>query len=273
MPVPKDVVDAAVRAARARGQDVGDVPVAAIAREAGVSRSTLLRRLGGTRAALDDAVRAAGVDPGGRAPVRIRALAAAASLLQEEGLASTTMEAIAAHADCAVESLYAAYGTRDELLAATFERYSPLTDIERFFDAPPADLRTTVTAFYRTIGAALIRPPRVVPALLAEILSRPESPTARAIYERGAPRLLAALGGWLATEVRAGRIRELPVPLLIQQLLAPFVAHAALRPILEGIGIALPDPDLASVIFADNFLRAVATSGSSPSGRPPRNAT
>jgi hypothetical protein len=35
-----------------------------------MSRSTLLRRLGDSRAALDEAVRAAGVDPGGQ-PVRV----------------------------------------------------------------------------------------------------------------------------------------------------------------------------------------------------------
>jgi AcrR family transcriptional regulator len=66
-----DLVAAAVRTAERLGKDVADVPVAAIAAEAGVSRSTLLRRLGGTRAALDQAVRAAGVDPGGQPPVRV----------------------------------------------------------------------------------------------------------------------------------------------------------------------------------------------------------
>ena len=76
-PVAEELVQAALRAAEKRGKDVADVPVLAIAREAGMSRSTLLRRLGGTRAALDEAVRAAGVDPGGQAPVRARALNAA----------------------------------------------------------------------------------------------------------------------------------------------------------------------------------------------------
>ncbi|HWS92151.1 MAG TPA: hypothetical protein VN306_06530, partial [Mycobacterium sp.] len=56
--VTDDLVQAALRAARALGKDVADVPVIAIAREAGLSRSTLIRRLGGTRAALDAAVRA-----------------------------------------------------------------------------------------------------------------------------------------------------------------------------------------------------------------------
>src|ERR1043166_7268659 len=83
LPVADELVQAALRAAEKRGKDVADVPVLAIAYEAGMSRSTLLRRLGGSRAALDKAVRAAGVDPGGQAPVRTRALDAAAALISE----------------------------------------------------------------------------------------------------------------------------------------------------------------------------------------------
>ena len=76
--VPADVVAAALRAAENLGRNVADVPLIAIAREAGMSRSTLIRRLNGSRQPLDDAVRAAGVELGGRPPVRERAVLAAA---------------------------------------------------------------------------------------------------------------------------------------------------------------------------------------------------
>ena len=66
--VEQRLVAAALAVARARGRDVADVPLAEIAAAASMSRSTLLRRLGGTRGPLDDAVRRAGVDPGGRPP-------------------------------------------------------------------------------------------------------------------------------------------------------------------------------------------------------------
>lgn len=72
-----DLVAAAVRVAEQSGKDVADVPLKAIAQAAGVSRSTLVRRLNGSRLALDEAVRAAGIDPGGR-PVRVRAIEAGA---------------------------------------------------------------------------------------------------------------------------------------------------------------------------------------------------
>ncbi|SII64639.1 Putative transcriptional regulator, TetR family [Mycobacteroides abscessus subsp. abscessus] len=66
-------MNAALQAAHALGKDVADVPLVEVARAAGVSRSTLLRRLGGTRQALDAAVRETGVDPGrARACARTR---------------------------------------------------------------------------------------------------------------------------------------------------------------------------------------------------------
>src|ERR1700753_1780215 len=115
--VPADVVAAALRAAENLGRDVADVPLIAIAQEAGMSRSTLVRRLNGSRQPLGDAVGAAGVGPhvpaavdartrrrgaaagrsrgearGARPPVRERAVDAAASLISERGLAAANLE-------------------------------------------------------------------------------------------------------------------------------------------------------------------------------------
>lgn len=258
--VGDDLVQAALRAARNLGKDVADVPVIAIAREAGVSRSTLIRRLGGSRTSLDEAVRAAGVDPGGQAPVRTRALDAAAKLIDNSGLTSATLEAIAAATPCSVHSLYAVFGGRDELLRALFERHSPLLQIEDFFDDDHGDLPTTVRSLYDLIAHTLNREPRVAPALLAEALARPDSPAIRNLLGYNAPRLLASLGTWFTNEMRAGHIRDIPLPLLIQQLLAPIVIHMLLRPTASYVpGIELPDLDATCAAFTDNFLRAVAT--------------
>ena len=257
--VGDDLVQAALRAARTLGKDVADVPVIAIAREAGISRSTLIRRLGGTRAALDAAVRAAGVDPGGQAPVRTRALDAAAALIEAQGLAAATLEAIAVQAQCSVHSLYAVFGGRDELLRALFERHSPLLQIEDFFDSDHGDLAATVRSLYGMIAHTLATEPRVAPALLAEALARPDSPAIQNLLGHNAPRLLASLGAWLTAEIQAGRIREAPVVVLLQLLIAPVSVHMLTRPTMGGIpGIELPDLDAVCDIFADAFLRAVA---------------
>lgn len=259
-PVPDDLVNAAIHASTELGKDVADVPLIAIARQAGVSRSTLLRRIGGSRGALDAAVSAAGVDPGGRRPVRARATDAAAHIISHQGLAETTLEAVADTADCSVHSLYATFGGRDELLRAVFERYSPVLDVEKALSGPHGDLRATVHGLYRLLADGFGREPRVLPAMLADCFARPHGPTVTIMQEHFFPRMLAGLGGWLAEEVTAGRVRDLPLPLLMQQLLGPAAVHFMLRPVLTEVpGVDMPDPEHVCQVLTDTFLRAVTT--------------
>jgi AcrR family transcriptional regulator len=266
--VPDALVEAALRAAEELGKDVADVPVIVIARHAGISRSTLLRRLGGSRAALDEAVRARGLDPGGAPPVRTRALDAAAILIAENGLGAATLEAIAARADCSVQSLYAIFGTRDGLLRTVFERHSPLLDIEEFLADDPTDLPATVRRLYALMADSLSRHPRVAPAMFAEAFARPTSPAIQTLFNYKGPRVLAVLGQWLSAEIQAGRIRDLPLPLLMEQLLAPIAVHMLLRPNqANSPGIDLPDIDTVCDVFTDAFLRAV---GITPPPQPRR---
>src|SRR5882757_4986574 len=164
--VSPDLVAAAIRAADRCGRDVADVPLTTIAQVAGVSRSTLLRRLHGSRRALDEAVRAAGVDPGGQ-PVRVRAVEAGARLVSERGPATVTLEAVAEAAGCSVHRLYAIFGTRDKLFAAIYERYSPLDDLAGLWGDSDGSLDQTVADFYRTLAVSLTREPRVATAMLA----------------------------------------------------------------------------------------------------------
>ena len=258
--VPNEVVEAALRAAEHLGRDVADVPLIAIAREAGMSRSTLVRRLNGSRQLLDDAVRAAGVEPGGRPPVRERAVRSAASLISDRGLAAVTLEAVAVQADCSVHSLYAVFGGRDELMRAVFDRYSPILDLDEVISEPDAEFGETVHRIYRLLAEAFSREPRVAPAMLAEGLARPTEPAVQALLQYHVPRMLAGVGQWLAGEITAGRVRDLPLPLLIQQMLAPIAIHTMVRPAAVNIPeLELPELDQACVVFADNFLRAVAT--------------
>ncbi|WP_273735199.1 TetR/AcrR family transcriptional regulator [Mycolicibacterium septicum] len=258
--VPADLVDAALRAADSLGKDVADVPVVAIAAEAGISRSTLLRRLGGTRIPLDDAVRAAGHDPGGLPPVRVRALDAAAALISESGLAAATLDAIAVRAQCSVFSLHAAFGSRDELMRLVFERHSPVLDIEEYLGGADNDLRSTVLGLYQTFAAALNREPRVVPAMFAEAFARPNSPAVQSLFSYTGPRVFSVLGRWFADEIDAGNLRDLPVVMLTQQFLGPMMFHIFTRPALPP---PLPALDEVCEFFADTFLHAAAT----PTGR------
>jgi AcrR family transcriptional regulator len=256
LPAPLELVAAAIRAAEQCGRDVADVPLATIAQAAGVSRSTLLRRLGGSRRTLDEAVRATGVDPGGR-PVRVRAVEAGAGLVSERGPATVTLEAVAEAAGCSVPSLYAVFGTRDELFAAIYEQYSPRADLVSVCADPAADLEQTVADFYGTTAASLTREPRVATAMLADLLGDPSGPTAR-IFARYFPQALSSVGGWLQAQVRAGRIRDIPLPLLLQQLMGPLLAHVLMQPLISQGAEDAADLEQVCSVFTSAFLRAVA---------------
>jgi AcrR family transcriptional regulator len=258
--VPAHVIQATLRSAERLGRDVADVPIVVIAHALGVSRSTLLRQLGGSRRALDDAVRDFGVDPGGRPPVRLRAVEAAAALISAGGVASATLEAIAAHADCSVHSLYAVFGGRDGLLQVVYDRYIPSLDMEGVLTgSSTAELTETVRDIYHALAKLYLREPRVLPAVLAETLARPAGSGAGVLIEHGALRMVAVLGRWIDGEVAGGRIRDLPRALLIQQLISPMSVHAIMRPGLVNFPhVALPDLHECCDVFADAFARAVA---------------
>jgi AcrR family transcriptional regulator len=263
--VPKEIVEAAVAAARERGRDVAEVPLTAIAAAAGISRSTLVRRIGGSRSALEAAVRETGVDPGGRPPVRERAIEAGARLIGEHGLGAVTLDAVAVAAQCSLPSLHTVFEGRDGLLAEIYERYSPIPDLEGLMADPPANLEEAVRGVYRALVASFEQEPRVTPALMADLFARPEGPAGR-IFHRYFPRLLGTVGAWLVSEVRAGRIRALPLPLLVQQMVGPLAMHMLLRPALEReLGADLPTVEEACTVFADAFLRSAAVGGASGS--------
>ena len=206
-------MDAAIRAGQLCGRPVAEVPLSALADAAGMSRSTLLRRLGGSRRALDEAVRKAGVDPGGQ-PVRERAIEAGARLISQRGLASVTLESVAEAAHCSMPSLHAIFGTRDRLFAAIYERYSPLRDLMGVFADPTASIEQTVAGFYQAMAVGLTREPQVAPAMLADLLANPHGPSAR-IFAEYFPHAVSAIGGWLQQQVDVGAIRDIPIPLLM----------------------------------------------------------
>jgi hypothetical protein len=105
----------------------------------------------------------------------------------------------------------------------------------------------------------LTREPRITPAILAELMARPDSPAVQSLAHQKVPQLFGVIGQWLGGEVRAGRIRDLPVPLMMNQLLAPMMMNMLLRPAMSGLPfVDMPDVEQTCDIFAEAFVRAVA---------------
>jgi AcrR family transcriptional regulator len=221
-------------------------------------RSTLLRRIG-ARARPDEAVRVAGIDPGSRMPVRERAaMAAAAQLLADNGLGALTLEAVADAADCVVPSLHVVFGKRDGLLAAVFDRYGPAPELGQLAADRPDGLEDTIGRIYQNLTTAFRREPAVLPALFADLLARPDGPASR-LVRATLPRLVVPLDALLTPHVRAGRLRALPLPLLVQLLVGPLVSRMLTRPALQAaMPTELPSLDETRTIFTEAFLRAAA---------------
>ncbi len=256
--IHETVIQAAIAAAAETGVDVADVALDQIARRAGVSRATLFRRIG-SRRRLDAAVRASGVDPGGRPALRERAAEAAAAIVRERGIEALTLEAVAAAAGCSIPSLHTQVGGREGLLAALFERYSPLPRLERLLAGSAPPLEAGVRAIYGAIFDAATAEPRLLQALLADALTRPAGPARRIVVESYLPRLMATLGPWLAGEIAAGRCRPLPPLLLLQLLAGPMALHVATRGLVEGLGDApMPPRDEVIEQLTAAYCRSVA---------------
>ncbi|HET7055248.1 MAG TPA: TetR family transcriptional regulator [Thermomicrobiales bacterium] len=253
-----ELIAAARAASEATGLPVAEVSLDDIARHAGISRATLYRRIG-SRAALEDAIRAAGIDPGGRADVRERATEAAANLIEEGGLAALTLEAVAERAACSVRALHTQIGGRDGLLGAIFERYSPLPQIEQAMSGGSMPLADGVRAIYDSIlDSARVRP-GLLAAVVADVAFRPDGPTAEFVRATYLPRVANVLAPWLEARVQSGEIRPLPIPLLIKLLVGPMGAHVFLGPAIARMtGLSQPSPDAVCEELTAAFLRAVA---------------
>jgi AcrR family transcriptional regulator len=91
------------------------------------------------------------IDPGGRPPVRLRAVEVAATLISSRNVGAATFDAVSAEADCSVHSLYAVFGSRDSLLETVFDSYLAEVDFDDITAGSSPDLNTTVRQIY---GAA-----------------------------------------------------------------------------------------------------------------------
>lgn len=256
--VGDEVVRATIDEARDCGVDVSAVSLTRVARRAGISRATLFRRIG-TRGALEAAVRRHGVDVGTRRTVRERALEAALELIEAGGVTSLTLEQVAQRAGCSVTSVHHQFDGREGLLAALFERYSPIVSVERLLSEPrPAAFEEQVRGVYEAFFDVALRRRALLAALISNVLGQPSGPISRFAQDTAVPRMLGQLGAWLADEAAKGSCRALPATIAIPLLAGPVVSHAAIRTVIEHDGGELPPLDEVIDEVTRAFCRAVA---------------
>ncbi|WP_188192100.1 hypothetical protein [Nonomuraea sp. SYSU D8015] len=139
-----------------------------------------------------------------------------------------------------------------------FDRYVPVPDLEALAAHPPERFEETVHAVYTALAEAFAREPRVLPALFGDLFTRPDGTAAR-MLKANLPRMFASLGTLLTTQIQAGRLRPLPLPVLIQLMIGPMAGHMLLRLVLQdALGNVLPPVDESARAFAEAFIRATA---------------
>jgi AcrR family transcriptional regulator len=259
------IVEAALAEAQATGTPVAELSLDRIARRAGVSRSTMYRRVRNRRT-LDEAVRRAGAEPGARVGVAERAIAAATEVIVTDGVSALTVDGVARRVGCSVSSVHTAFAGREGLLGAVFERHAPLPVVEQLMSTDPerfTDLESGVRAIYTAIFDTIDGQDSgtgVLEALFAEMLAKPNGIAAQLFHERILPRITANIGGWLTKHIVAGRCADLPLSLLVPLLISPISVHLIARGRLTAAGAAVPDRRAVIDVMTAAFCNAVGRS-------------
>lgn len=250
-------------ASRARERHIllASIPMEEIAAALGMSRMTLYRKIG-SRQALHDAMRTLGYDPGELPDARMRALQAAADLIRQDGVGALTLEAVAAHAGCALPTIYAQFSSRIGLLTAVFEHHVPVLAVASVLDPVPSEdpaaFRRTVSEAYRVVMDAIETDRGLFRALLAEALRDPSGKIDQFLVTQYVPAVSAHIVPWIVDQMERDVIRKMPVILVLQQFLAPILLHIATRPLIqESVVFSVPDAGDVRETFADLFCRAV----------------
>ncbi|MGH2382508.1 MAG: TetR/AcrR family transcriptional regulator [Candidatus Limnocylindria bacterium] len=225
------------------GEDAG-APIARIAREAGVSRATLYRHFG-SRGAL---LRAVEVEP--PTPARERILAAAAELIGQGGLHGFSIEELATAAGVSRATVYRLFPTKAALFGEVVRHFSPFEPLVDLLgehgDLPPSEVIPRITHLFATIGAARIG---IMRGVLLEALS--VTPDAVRGVQPFMPEALAALGGYLVRNMRAGLVRPMHPLLAVQAVLGPIAFHLLSRRLAERVvGFDMPIDDVVDQLTA-----------------------
>ena len=124
-----------------------------------------------------------------------RAIAAATEVIVADGVAALTVEGSPAASAVRSARCYAAFGDREGLLAAVFDRHAPLPTVVELLAADPERSPTSRPACGRSTRrcstASVTDDTAVLQALFAEMLAKPNGIGAQLFRDRILPRITA----------------------------------------------------------------------------------
>lgn len=225
-------------------------PVDAIARAAGVSRSSFYRSFRSRADLLAALNREPEVDS------RARILEAASQLLQHQSLGQLSMDELAVAAGISRANLYRLFPGKVALFRAMLISYSPFAPVMRLLEErgdQPADalIPELVLTAYRTVA------PRagIARTLIVEVTSMSDE-TRQAFSDTGL-QAIARLSAYLLGQMRAGRLRPMHPVLALQALVGPVMMHVLATPLIGQSVPGAPSGEDAVLQLAAHWLRAM----------------
>jgi AcrR family transcriptional regulator len=235
-------------AARLLSRSQSRFTLGALAREVGISRSTLYRVFPSRKALLAH-LEAEGITTG-PAGVRGRILAAAVRAYEDLGLHDATIEEIARRAGVAPVTIYRQFGDRARLLDATMEESSPRRAARALALRPSENLEGDLARF-AAIGLAFLAEHKGV---LRLALGASPNERERLRKLRRAPRgATAAVKTWCQRQMARGRLPKQDAHRLAVAFSGLLVSFAYVAPLFEDL--PLEDPNETGRMLARLFLR------------------
>jgi AcrR family transcriptional regulator len=252
--VPAATRDRILSKARALLRRGASPTVAQLAAAAGVSRTSFYRQFESREALLE----ALDLQPEPGAGDRI--LEAALRLVGAHGLNALSMDDLAIQAEVSRATLYRIFPGKTALFTSLVHRYSPLDPVTELLktrqNEPPEVLmpeiaRTVYGTFFLAGGSRV----GVLRALFFEISSL--SPDTVEVAHDAIRGIVGSLVFYLMSQMRDGRLRQMPPLLAIQSFVGPILFHIITRPRAEQmLGLDI-DGEQAVTLLAENWLRAM----------------
>jgi AcrR family transcriptional regulator len=233
----------------------GSPTVGQVAAAAGVSRTSFYREFESREALLE----ALDVQP--EPGARERILDAALTLIGADGLNALSMDDLATQAEVSRATLYRLFPGKAALFTSLVHAFSPLDPVTELLstrqdELPEVLMPEIARAVYRTLFRDGETRVGVLRALFFEISSlSPDTAEGAQDAIRG---LVGSLVFYLMSQMRDGRLRQMPPLLALQSFVGPIFFHLLTRALAERmLGFDI-DGETSVTLLAESWLRAMA---------------